>query len=208
MTAGTTIRVETDTATPELRKLLSSLTPENLAARCGPALQRLTQDHLAALGPNYHGYPSTHFWAKFVPNIRWQPEESGVSVSIQPVTIHGRSVGLRQPVYGGPIEPQAAKMLAIPMSAISYGHVPADFPDLIVVRTAKGAFLCQLSGSGNGSEPSIGRRQNGTAGAPNSGNLVFLFILVRSVMQAGNLAVLPSDEEYLQAARTAIGGAN
>jgi hypothetical protein len=208
MNAGTTIRVETDTATPELRKLLSSLTPENLAARCGPALQKLTRDHLAALGPNKYHYPSTHFWAKFVPNVRWQSDERGVSVSILPTEIRGRSVGLRQPVYGGPIVPQAAKMLAIPISAISYGHVPADFPDLVVVRTTKGAFLCQQSGSENGRNPSIGRRQNGTAGVTNSGNLVFLFKLVRSVMQAGNLAVLPSDEEYLQAARAAIGGAN
>jgi len=99
-------------------------------------------------------------------------------------------------------------MLAIPMSAISYGHIPADFPDLVLVRTINGIFLCQPSGSENGGQPSIGRRQNGTAGMPNSGNLVFLFMLVPGVIQAGNRAVLPSDEEYLQAARAAIGGAN
>lgn len=104
--------------------------------------------------------------------------------------------------------PQAAGALVIPISAISYGHIPAEFSDLILVRTSKGAFLCQRSGSGNASQQTLGHRQSGTAGVRDSGNLVFLFKLVRSVMQAGNLAVLPSDEEYLQAARAAIGGAN
>ena len=206
MNAGTSIRVQTDTATPELRKLLTTLTPENLAARCGPALQELTQKHLAALGPNRHGYPSTHFWARFIPNVRWQAEDGGVSISILPTEIRGRSVGLRQPVYGGPIEPKTAKALAIPISSISYGHVPADFPDLVVIRTGKGAFLCQRSGSEN-SAPTAGRRASGTAVAANT-SLVFLFKLVRSVMQAGNLAVLPSDAEYLAAAQAAIGGAH
>ncbi|HEV2693422.1 MAG TPA: hypothetical protein VG347_11050 [Verrucomicrobiae bacterium] len=208
MNAGSSIRVQTDTATPAIRKLIASLTPQSVAERVGPALQKLTQDHLAALGPNYHGYPSTQFWKKFIPNVRWQSEENGISVSIQPVSIYGRSVGLRQPMYGGPINPQNAKMLAIPISAISYGHVPAEFPDLIVVTTAKGAFLCQRNGPVQDDQPSIGHRQKGTAGVSDSSNLVFLFALVPGVQQIGDPKILPSDEEYLSAAHTAIGGTN
>ena len=208
MNAGTTIRVETDTATPELRKFFMSLEPDLLAEYCGPALQRLTQEHLAALGANAHGYPSTGFWAKFIPNVRWQAEAEGVSISILPVEIHGRTVGLRQAVYGGFIGPRNAKMLAIPISAASYGRLPAEFSDLVVIRTAKGAFLCQRTGSAGGGTPSVGHRQAGTAGARDAANLIFLFKLVPGVRQAGNRAVLPSDEEYLAAAHAAIGGTN
>ena len=202
MSNAVSIRIVSDTATPALREFMEQFTPARLAGRVGPKLQRLTMEHLAGLGSNAQGYPSTGFYEKFARNVRWLPDERGVAVAILPVVVNGRTVGLGLRVFGGTITPQTAKMLAIPISPVSYGHVPSDFPNLFLVKTVKGAFLCQ-----RGEEVSeksghvIGRRGlGGNAGRRLRADLNFLFKLVASVTQEGNRDVLPSDDEYLQTA--------
>lgn len=202
MSNGLVIKVTSDTATPALRELMASLTPARFAGRVGPKVQVLTQDHLANLGGNAKGYPSTRFYEKFARNVRWIPTETGVCVAILPAIVNGRQVGLGLRVFGGTITAQTVSMLAIPISPISYGHVPSDFPNLFLLKTVKGAFLCQ-----RGEELSaktgrmVGTRNaGGHAGYRIKANLIFLFKLQASVTQAGNRDVLPSDDEYLQTA--------
>ena len=196
------IRIVSDTATPALREFIESNTPARVGARIGPPLQRLTMEHLASLGSNVKGWPSTRFYEKFARNVRWMPDEGGVAVAILPAVIQGRTVGLGLRVFGGTIKPQSVSMLAIPISPVSYGHVPSDFPNLFLLKTAKGAYLCQ-----KGEQISektghvIGRtRLGGNVGRRVRADLIFLFKLVASVTQEGNRDVLPSDEEYLDTA--------
>lgn len=202
MSTGTTIRVVSDTATPELTRWLSELGPAKLAARVGPRLQRLTMEHLAALGPNTKGWPSTGFYEKFARNVRWLPQPDGVAVAILPVVIKGRQVGLQQRVFGGVIRPVSAKMLAIPISPVSYGKVPSDFPDLFLLKTPKGAYLVQRGEKVSEKTGRTVRRRGlgGHAGRRLRANLNFLFVLKASVSQTGNRNVLPSDSEYLETA--------
>jgi len=206
-----TIKIISDTATGALSEAMAGFAPARLAGRIGPKLQTLFTDHLRALGPNKQGYPTTHFWEKFARNVRWEAEENGVTVVIPPATVQGRQVGLRQAVFGGPIDPQNVRFLTIPISPTSYGHLPKDFPGLFVVRTTDGAFLCQRSDDAAAQKASrtAGQRgQGGTAGSQPQPELIFLFKLRTSVMQAGNIKVLPSDEDILQTAVAAAGGAN
>jgi hypothetical protein len=212
MTAGATIRVVGDTATPALQEWMDALTPERFAARVGPAVQTLTMEHLASLGSNRRGWPSTRFYEKFARNVRWLLDERGVAVAILPAVVNGRTVGLRRIVFGGaPITPQTVTMLAIPISPVSYGHVPSDFPNLFLLKTIRGAYLVQ-----RGQEISektgrtVGaRNRGGNAGRRIRAELVFLFKLAASVNPAGNRDVLPSDEEILNTAlQAAAGGLN
>lgn len=211
MKAGLAIRVVSDTATPALRAELAQLTPERFAGRVGPKVAELTELHLAALGGNVKGYPSTRFYEKFARNVRWLPQANGVVVGILPALVNGRQVGLRQRVFGGTITPQTVQFLAIPISPISYGHVPSDFPGLFLLKTVRGAYLCQrgemiLEKTGH---TIIGRRLGGNAGRRVKTDLSFLFKLVRSVTQEGDRNVLPSDDEILTTAlNAAVGGAN
>ena len=154
---GTRIKIVSDTATPGLREVIASYTPARFAARVGPALQKLTMTHLAGLGPNQRGYPTTHFYEKFARRVQWLPEPNGVSVAILPAIVNGRLTGLGLRVFGGTITPVTVKMLAIPISPVSYGHAPSDFPGLFLLKTLKGAYLVQR-GQSEKSGGRIGRR--------------------------------------------------
>lgn len=204
------IKVIADEATPALQDFLARLTPERFAGRVGPSVQKLTMEHLAGLGSNAKGYPTTRFYEKFARNVRWIPMPNGVQIAILPAVINGRTVGLALRVFGGTISAQTVSNLSIPISPVSYGHVPSDFPQLFLVKTVRGAYLCQ-----RGMEVSektgqmIGHRNTGgNAGRRIRADLIFLFKLAPSVTQAGDRAVLPSDDEYLDTALTAAGGAN
>jgi len=203
-----TITVTSDTATPELERWARELTPKRFAGRVGPAVQRLTMEHLAALGTNVKGWPSTRFYEKFARNVRWVPQANGVAIAILPAVVNGRQVGLAQRVFGGVINPVNVRMLAIPISPVSYGHVPSDFPNLFLLKTPKGAYLVQ-----RGQEVSektgrlVGRtRMGGTAGRRLRAELIFLFKLTASVSQEGNREVLPSDNVILEVAIRAAQG--
>ena len=209
MSTGTTIKVVSDDATPALRELMESLTPARFAGRVGPRLQELTETHLAALGPNSKGYPSTGFYEKFARNVRWLPQPNGVAVAILPAVINGRQVGLGLRVFGGTITPQTVDMLAIPISPVSYGHVPSDFPGLFLLKTAKGAYLVQRGdqiSEKTGRPLRAGRGMGGNAGRRIAADLVFLFKLMASVTQAGDREVLPSDDELIETAMRAARG--
>lgn len=197
-----TLVVERDKVSAALVRLIGSLTPARMAATIGPPLGRLFQRHLAALGPNKQGWPTTRFYEKFARNVRWMPIsnwEKGVYVAILPAVVHGRSVSLCQRVFGGPILPKRARALAIPISPVSYGHSPADFPGLFLLKTRKGAYLAQY-GDGTGGGLGRGRLRGGNRGRRLRGTLNILFKLSRGVMQEGDRSVLPSDEEILDSA--------
>ena len=204
---GVAYKIPFDNATPALKEFLASMTPARIGARIGPPLQRAVVEHLAALGPNVKGYPTTRFYEKFARNVRWLQDERGVAIAILPVIINGRQVGLRQRVFGGVIRPVSAKMLAIPISPVSYGRVPSDFPNLFLLRTPRGAYLVQ-----RGQDISektgriVGRRgMGGNAGRRLRAELNFLFKLKLSVSQAGNRNVLPGDQELLDIAALWLG---
>ena len=211
MSTGISIKIVSDDATPALRELMESLTPARFAGRVGPRLAELTETHLAALGLNVKGYPSTGFYEKFARNVRWLPQPTGVAVAILPAIINGRQAGLALRVFGGTITPQTVNMLAIPISPVSYGHVPSDFPGLFLLKTPKGAYLCQKGeqiSEKTGRSIKAGRGQGGNAGRRIKADLVFLFKLAASVTQAGDREVLPSDDELLETAARAAYGYN
>jgi hypothetical protein len=190
-----------DEALPALEKKMAALTPARLAGKLGPACARITEEHLAALGPNAKGWPTTRFYEKFARNVRWFPDDDGVTVAILPAIVNGRQVGLAQRYFGGTITPKTAKALAIPISPVSYGKVPSDFQKLFLLKTGKGAYLVQAGESINpagrvvkGAFPGARRSEARRRGAA----LNFLFKLVASVTQSGDPTVLPTDEEYLE----------
>ena len=124
------VTVPIDTATPALEATMKRMTLPELQRRVGPACRLLTETHLAGLGQNKDGWPSTGFYQSFARNVRWVPDPTGVAVAILPAVINGRAVSFAQRRFGGTISPVTAKALAIPISPVSYGKVPSDFPEI------------------------------------------------------------------------------
>lgn len=200
-----------DRFTPELERKKKWLTPAEYAGRVGPALQSLVEQHLAKLGANKKGWPSTRFYEKFARNVRWAPLPNGVAVTILPAIVNGRQVGIRQRVFGGTISPVTAKALAIPISPVSYGHVPSDFPSLFMLKTPKGAYLCQIGEAVNQKTKTqkmgrLGKSYGGNATRRVQARLNFLFKLQFKVAQMGDRDVLPSEEQILDAALKGVDG--
>jgi len=191
----------TDNATPAIDAKLAQCSPARLRAIVGPACAKHVRTHLLGNGTNKRGWPSTHFWPDAARSTSWfaNASDSTVIISIN-------KIGVRQRYYGGTITPVKAKALAIPISPVSYGHVPADFPGLFLLRTKKGAYLCQ----GGSSEKNTRGRVRGQklAGGNKSRRqtaaLTFLFKLVGSVTQTGDQSVVPSADELMQVAMTRI----
>ena len=206
MSTPVDIKVISDTASPFLADLLVKYTPARAAARVGPALQKLFMTHLAALGGNSRGWPSTRFYEKFARNVRWLPMANGVTIAILPAVVNGRTVGLAQRVYGGTITPQTAKALAIPISPVSYGRVPSDFTGLFLLKTPKGAYLVQSGEQvSEKSGRTVGlRRGGGNASRRIRASLIFLFKLQASVTQSGDPDVLPTQKQINDTAIMAL----
>jgi hypothetical protein len=195
-----TINVQKDTATPTMNRLRASLSPRRLAAAIGPACARLTQQHLRGLGTNKRGWPTTNFWARAAKATSWQTTQEGTVVSIN-------QIGVRQRFYGGAIAPVKKSMLAIPISPVSYGHVPADFQNLFVLRTPKGVYLVQGGVTGGGTKAAQGQVKRGMGGnAKHRKNaaLNFLFKLSPSVLQGPDPGVLPDVDQFRSVANKAV----
>lgn len=196
-----------DHATPAIAAKLAQCEPSRLRAIIAPALTRHVQTHLLSNGKNKRGWPSTGFWAGAARATSWQAVDSGgKNVS---VVISVNQIGVRQRYYGGRIAPVKARALAIPISPVSYGHVPSDFPGLILVKTRKGAYLCQRDAGAIGKETrtsykSRRRGLGGNAASRQRASLNFLFKLQKSVIQSGDKSIIPAPEQLMEVAMTRI----
>ena len=192
----------TDRVTPMLKALARSLTTQRLAAAVGPACSKLVKTHLRALPSNKRGWSTTNFWSRAAKATGWQPHPDGAIISVN-------QIGVRQRWKGGMIRPVNAKALALPCSPVSYGHVPADFPMLFVLKTPKGAYLVQ-HGDEIGARTSkkdkkaFKRNAGGNFKQRIEAKLNFLFKLSGGVNQAENPDVMPSREEMMATAKAAI----
>jgi len=194
------ISIPRNQISPAIREKMDQMKPARLAGAVGPAVKRLTQDHLLTNGTNKRNWPTTHFWARSARATSFAAVDTGVVVTIN-------QVGVRQRYFGGVIKPVNAHALTIPISPVSYGHVASDFPGLFLLKTKDGgAYLVQR---GLTVSEKTGRFGKITKGGGNekrrlTASLNFLFKLVSRVDQQADPTVLPSDKEYLDTAAAAV----
>lgn len=200
MSFAYTITVDSREVEAAFKRLGAALTPAQMAAAAGPAVHRTVFDHIAKLGPNRRGWPTTRFYGRAARATTWQAVADGLVVTVA-------QIGFRQRYYGGVIRPTRRRMLAIPISPVSYGKVPADFPGLFLLPTRKGVYLVQhgegVSATGNIVRGKFGRDANERR--RRRAALNFLFKLKAFVVQAGDKTILPNDADLLGVALTAIG---
>lgn len=201
----TTVSILEDHATPALARRLAKLEPINVANMVRQPLETFVRMHLASLPRNKKGWPSTGFWeAASRATIAFAKEDGSVEIQV-------KKLGVRQRAFGGPIAPVNAKALAIPISPVSYGHLPREFPGLFLLRTKKGAYLVQ---PGEEISEKTGRTKKTTLrGGSKAGEkrrlqagLNFLFKLSAGVNQKADPKVMPSDENIRATVHSALEG--
>lgn len=184
--------------TAAIEQRMEKLQPDHLNQVLSEPLRVFWRNRLRGLGKNKRGWPSTGFWESAARSVRAVTVPGGLLLS-------ANKLGLRQRAYGGPIKPQRARALTIPISPVSYGHRASEFPGLFLLKTKKGAYLVQpgqqLSASGK-----IEPRQRG--GGNNRrrirSGLVFLFKLSAGVVQQGDDRVIPTADELTEVAMGTI----
>jgi hypothetical protein len=190
-----------DGATPSIRALMASLTPRRLNAAVGPAATKLTQNKLLSNPPNKRGWPTTNFWPRAAKATNWAETPAGPVISIN-------MIGMRQRFHGGEIKPVNAKALTIPVAAEAYGKTAADFAGQLklVVIPGKGAWLAKQSFEERpGGRLKAGRRQvQGPGTSTARQRLKFLFYLSKGVTQEAHPEIIPTTDEYGDAAIKAI----
>ena len=190
-----------DRATPAIAARIAALQPAYLSARIGPACADLTRRHIAALGKNKRGWPSTGFNEGASDSTRWEGAADGTHIRV-------RKIGARQRRYGGHIAPVHARALTIPISPVAYGHTASEFPGLFLLKAKGGAYLVQhgqkMGGESYRSWVKRKKTMGGNARRRIQAMLQFLFKLSGGVDQEPNPDFIPSMEASGQTAKTAI----
>lgn len=190
-----------DHATPAIEAKIAQCKPARLRAIVGPALNSHVKRHLLANGKNKRGWPSTNFWAQAARGTSWYANASDGLV-----TVVINKIGVRQRLYGGVIKPVRAKALAIPISPVSYGKLPSDFPGLFLLATKKGAFLAQRGETvaATGRKNKKGGDLGGNGRRRIKADLHILFKLQASVNQPADPSVIPTSDELMEVAMARI----
>jgi hypothetical protein len=143
-----------DSITPELRRVLSkSQHPQSILGAGAKAVQIGVVRHLEALEQrgNKNGWPSQKFFAGGSDSVKRRVGLAALTDKYAEVTIADPRFIHR--IEGGAVTPKRGKMLAIPMNAEAYsktgkGSIRESFPDLVIIKTAKGVFLARPNKSG------------------------------------------------------------
>lgn len=178
-----------DSVNPVMKRLAAGLQPAALQPIIGRSATNTIREHLFALNasrPNQLGGTRTNFYASAARGTQFKVAGDHVIVSIN-------QVGIAQRFFGGTIRPRVAKFLTIPVNPKAYGHRAAEF-DLELVFGLGGQPVA-LALKGNRATSSR-QTKSGKTVTTSSGHRAgeIMFRLARSVTQAADPTVLPSDD--------------
>ena len=196
-----------DNATPAIAEKMAKCKPERLRAVIARPLVEFWRDRLYSLGKNKRGWPSTGFYERAARSVTQRPVDSGKVIGL---VISADQIGLRQRWKGGRIKPVYRQALAIPISPVSYGKQPKDFPNLFLLKTPKGTYLVQQGEEfktdkrGRTRLGGIGRAGGGNSQRRQRAALNFLFKLSMGVYQKPDDRVVPTADEFAEIAMARI----
>jgi hypothetical protein len=163
-----------DTARPTLtglRTFLGSSVINDMVARAAVNRYKGHLEALDAARPNALGGQRRHFYAEASGNTSFRVEADGVTISIA-------SDGIAQRYFGGTIVPKRRKFLTIPVHPLVYGKTAREFAGKLKVRFGRGRVPVALVMKESG---------------------VTMYLLRRSITQAGDPTVLPAPESVTSA---------
>jgi len=187
---STTVKI-INSPLPVLGPLDAALRSGQLYEEIGRNTVKLIRDNFYSLPPNERGFPTTHFWHRAAEATQYEAGQDAVRISVN-------QIGVRQRLLGGDIDPVRAKFLTIPAIAETYGHRAADFGNLKIVRGPFQMYTGRLVSLAL--VPADWARDKSTLFS----SAGVYFWLVRHVSQDPNPDVLPSDDDILDAALSAV----
>lgn len=188
-----------DHASPTLHRLAAHLSPRDLGAVAGRAVQNRVREHLYERNRTHRnalGGRRTNFAAAAARSTTFRVVEDGAVVSIN-------HVGFRQRLQGGTILPKTKRYLAIPVRAEAYGTSPRERKDLeFEIIPGVGPVLVKKR-TVKQRRVRVGKTSIVTASWEGA---EIMYRLVRKVTQRADRTWLPTDAEMGESARKALGG--
>ncbi len=205
--SGQGVIILKDTAGPLVNRLRSAVRLEGMTAVVGRAERGLFRDHLFALNQARHQSGGRNYYTQAARGLR-------VSTVGTTMTVNINQVGFAQRVHGGTIKPRGGrKYLTIAFPGMAgYGKRAAEFDDLefggavdpksgrmrkALIRRPSTALRYRRRRQKDGSVRTFVRPGEVTTREP-------VFWLLRSVTQAADRSVLPSDRDVIGTAEAAI----
>jgi hypothetical protein len=208
MSLSAQISISKDDATPAVAELMASTTPERLARICRDPLRAFWRDRLKKYprlpGP-FAAFPPTGFGEAAADSVEG-------FVGIGTILLTANKQGLRAQYEGATIRPVNAKVLCFGITPESYGKSYAEMRARLgaraVVKHSEGPLQ---PGQKRGKPVKRDRSQ-----LEINAELRRMFAFARQVTLLGNLAVVPTNDEFQEVAMAAIlrrlaaspGGAN
>ena len=190
MSNGISLSVDVqDGATPMVRELVAQLTnPRGLHEAIGLRGRTLTRDHLIGIAGSRHATanrlgatPSGH-WAQAAEKTTFEADTLSATITV-------KHDGIGRAMHDVEITPGAGKkFLTIPLISYAYNVRAA------AVWESEGLFIAKGKNSKGKDVAVAGKRLA-------DGSFQPWYLLVPRVHQAQDRSLLPSDEEYTQAAR-------
>jgi hypothetical protein len=187
------LTITQDTVTPALRDLVKNVEPRKIAEKLDAPITLLVKGNFEKLPPNKQGFPTTNFW-------KGASRATGSQILNDGLLIYCAQIGVRQRYQGGEIHPVNAKFLTIPARSEAYGKTAREFPNLVLVfRRIMGTVTAIGLAEAASTDVSFGhKRKDGSQkvarGEEHGGGIMFW--LKKTVWQAANPDVLPSNEEF------------
>ncbi len=185
---GASVQIS-DTAIPGIRAVASALASAAYRPAVGEAAKLVLTDHLAAKnndGSSHKtasrlGAQQQNLYAQFVRATSWSNLASGIRLSIS-------HAAARQRIEGGTITPVNGKYLTIPAIAGAYGKRARECGTIL-------KFLFRRI-SGEARPVALISEQTGS----------IWYWLVKSVTQAGDDTVLPTDQQFVDGVTNSLSG--
>jgi len=167
----------------ELISMLEGAGRVQLHQAMGLYVQQETAEHLSDIAHTRHataeriGAAPTGFWADAAERVE---SPSALSADASGATLTIAHPGIKRAFQSVTIVPVRAAALAFPIHEIAYGHRAAELWDALKLFIPKGSSIIAMHDA--------------------SGGILPLFALCRSVTQEQDRTLLPSDQEWEDAA--------
>ncbi len=194
------ITVSTDKLSLALRSAVSQLSGEGatgMAKAMGVEVQNKSVDHLRGLAASRHD-TANRLGAAPSGHLAQAAEKVGAASAVTTISGGGSNIAVLAINHPGMVRafrdvtivPTTKKFLAIPLAAIAYNRKPSQLTD-------EGHNMFVLRSKDSGKDRLILAEKQGDSIMP-------LYLLVRSVTQKQDRTLLPSDDEFSEAAVTGI----
>lgn len=203
MNETVSISVTSDTATPEINRVIKACNPRTLSEAVGAKCYALTKEWMYRLPHNKQGWAPIGFYTTTADAVTWSSNQNSAVINVDNPNAPGAIAFRYNRGEAGNVTINAKeKLLTIPAREEAYGHKATEFTNLKFVMFHSGAKALVVGPGGSDLYNfATGKEKKGVG--PRSAALV-MYWLKSSVVQQADPSIIPPKEAYVETSIAAI----